>query len=63
MRIVKKEYDNFLDRSEKLRVENSTKFGFEKMIEEFEKLLPKTILDDEAPKQKPINLPKLNKIK
>jgi hypothetical protein len=33
------------------------------MIEEFEKLLPKTISQEELPKQKPINLPKLNKIK
>jgi hypothetical protein len=33
------------------------------MVEEFEKLLPKTVSQDDSPKQKPINLPKLNKIK
>ena len=61
MRIVRKEYDNFVERAEKLRVENSVKFSFNKMAEEFEKLLPQ-VVKEEAPKLKPINLPKLNKI-
>lgn len=61
MRIVRKEYDNFVERAEKLRVENSVKFSFNKMVEEFEKLLPQ-VVKEEAPKLKPINLPKLNKI-
>ncbi len=63
LKIVKNDYQKFTDRAENLRVDNSINFSFEKMVEEFEKLLPKTILVDEAPKQKPINLPKLNKIK
>ncbi len=63
MKIVKNDYQKFLDRSENLRIENTTKFGFQKMIEEFEKLLPKTVSQEDLPKQKPINLPKLNKIK
>ncbi len=63
LKIVKNDYQKFTDRAESLRVDNSINFSFEKMVEEFEKLLPKKILVDEAPKQKPINLPKLNKIK
>jgi glycosyltransferase involved in cell wall biosynthesis len=63
MKIVKSDYQKFLDRAENLRIENSTKFSFQRMIEEFEKLLPKTVSQEESPKQKPINLPKLNKIK
>ena len=63
MKIVKNDYEKFLERAENLRLENLTKFSFEKMIEEFQKLLPTNISVDEAPKQKPINLPKLNKIK
>ncbi len=63
MKIVKNDYQKFLDRSENLRTENVAKFSFHKMIEEFEKLLPKTISQEDLPKQKPINLPKLNKIK
>lgn len=63
MKIVKNDYDNFLDRSEKLRIDNSSKFSFENMIVEFQKLLPAVVPAEEVPKQKPINLPKLNKIK
>lgn len=63
MKIVKNDYQKFLDRSENLRTENVAKFSFQKMIEEFEKLLPKTVSQEDLPKQKPINLPKLNKIK
>ncbi len=63
MKIVKSDYQKFLDRAENLRIENSSKFSFQRMIEEFEKLLPKTVSQEESPKQKPINLPKLNKIK
>lgn len=63
MKIVKSDYQKFLDRAENLRIDNSTKFSFQRMVEEFEKLLPKTVLQEELPKQKPINLPKLNKIK
>lgn len=63
MKIVKNDYQKFLDRAENLRIENSTKFSFRRMVEEFEKLLPKTVPQEELPKQKPINLPKLNKIK
>ncbi len=63
MKIVKNDYQKFLDRSENLRIENTAKFGFQKMVEEFEKLLPKTVSHEDLPKQKPINLPKLNKIK
>ena len=63
MKIVKNDYQKFLDRSENLRTENVAKFSFQKMIEEFEKLLPKTVSQEDLPKHKPINLPKLNKIK
>jgi glycosyltransferase involved in cell wall biosynthesis len=63
MKIVKNDYQKFLDRAENLRIENSTKFSFQRMVEEFEKLLPKTVSQEDLPKQKPINLPKLNKIK
>ena len=63
MKIVKSDYQKFLDRAENLRIDNSTKFSFQKMVEEFEKLLPKSISQEDSPKQKPINLPKLNKIK
>jgi glycosyltransferase involved in cell wall biosynthesis len=63
MKIVKSDYQKFLDRAENLRIENTSKFSFQRMVEEFEKLLPKTVSQDDSPKQKPINLPKLNKIK
>ncbi len=63
MKIVRNEYENFTERAENLRIENSTKFSFDNMVAEFQKLLPTTISTEDAPKQKPINLPKLNKIK
>lgn len=62
MKIVYNDYDKFTERAESLRKENMEKFSLDAMMKEFEKLLPKTLTQD-APQQKPINLPKLNKIK
>ena len=63
MKIVRNEYENFTERAENLRIENSNKFSFDNMVVEFQKLLPTTLSTEDVPKQKPINLPKLNKIK
>ena len=63
MKIVRNEYENFTERAENLRIENSNNFSFDNMVVEFQKLLPTTLSTEDVPKQKPINLPKLNKIK
>ena len=60
LKLVHKDYDTFLSKSETLREENLEKFTLNKMKEHFEKIIkPSTVV----PQQKEINLPKLNKIK
>ena len=60
-KLVKKDYDTFLPKSEILRIENKENFSMEKMIEKFKSLIPIEIKQE--PIQKQLNLPKLNKIK
>ena len=60
-KLVKKDYDTFLPKSEILRIENKENFSMEKMIEKFKLLIPIEIKQE--PIQKQLNLPKLNKIK
>jgi hypothetical protein len=61
LKLVEKDYDKFSDKSEILREENLNKFTLEKMKEKFLEILKPYFI--EAPKQKEIVLPKLNKIK
>ena len=61
LRLVKKDYDTFLLKSETLRTENKEKFSMEKMTDKFKSLIP--LETKEEPIQKQLNLPKLNKIK
>jgi len=60
-KLVKRDYDTFLPKSETLRIENKENFSMEKMIEKFKSLIPIEIKQE--PIQKQLNLPKLNKIK
>jgi glycosyltransferase involved in cell wall biosynthesis len=61
LKLVKKDYDTFLPKSEVLRIENKENFSMEKMIDKFKSLIPLEV--KEEPIQKQLNLPKLNKIK
>ena len=60
MKLVKKDYSTFLERSELLRKENVVKFSFTAMTEKFKMLLSPLLT--EAPKKKDLILPKLQKI-
>lgn len=60
LKIVKRDYETFLERSESLRVENNSKFSLAAMIDVFKGLMPTTT--KQTPEQKLIKLPKLNKI-
>ena len=60
LKLVYKDYEDFLVKSEILRIENLEKFTLNKMKERFEEIIkPNTMV----PQQKEIILPKLNKIK
>jgi glycosyltransferase involved in cell wall biosynthesis len=59
LKLVHKDYDKFLERSEALRIENYEKFSIEAMKEEFKKLI-QTV--PSTPKQTQLVLPKLTKI-
>lgn len=61
MKLVKKDYETFLVKSEILREENKEKFSLDKMVEKFKSYIPTET--KEEPVQKQLNLPKLNKIK
>jgi glycosyltransferase involved in cell wall biosynthesis len=60
MSLVKNDYDTFLERSEKLRVENSEKFNLNSMTEEFKSII---VQFTNKPKEQKLVLPKLTKIK
>jgi glycosyltransferase involved in cell wall biosynthesis len=62
LKLVYKDYDTFLAKSEILRKENLEKFTLNKMKERFENIIT-TNTSTVAPQQKEIILPKLNKIK
>ncbi len=59
LKLVKKDYNNFLNRSEKLREENVNNFSLEKMKIKFEYILTPFI---NQPKEHKLILPKLDKI-
>lgn len=59
MRLVKKDYETFLERSETLRKENSTKFTIEKMKEKFLEILKPYF---NKPVENKLVLPKLTKV-
>jgi glycosyltransferase involved in cell wall biosynthesis len=61
LKLVHKDYDTFLAKSEILREENLKKFTLNKMKERFETII--TTNTTMAPQQKEIILPKLNKVK
>jgi glycosyltransferase involved in cell wall biosynthesis len=61
LKLVHKDYETFLAKSEILRKENLEKFTLNKMKERFENII--TTNTTVAPQQKEIILPKLNKIK
>ncbi len=58
-KLVHKDYEKFLERSESLRLENTEKFSMEAMREEFKKLIQEV---PSVPKQTQLVLPKLTKI-
>lgn len=60
LNVVQENYEQFLTRSEMLRVENSEKFTLDKMKEKFQEILNQHAV---IPVEKKINLPVLNKIK
>ena len=60
LKLVKKDYPKFLEKSELLRIENSEKFTLEKMKDKFRELIgPLTTV----PQPTKLNLPKLTKVK
>jgi glycosyltransferase involved in cell wall biosynthesis len=61
LKLVHKDYNTFLAKSEILREENLKKFTLNKMKERFETII--TTNTTMAPQQKEIILPKLNKVK
>jgi glycosyltransferase involved in cell wall biosynthesis len=61
MKLVKKDYETFLVKSEILREDNKEKFSLDKMVEKFKSYIPTETKEEPVLKQ--LNLPKLNKIK
>ena len=61
LKLVHKDYEKFLEKSEILRVDNMEKFTLSSMKDKFENILKYYLV--EPPKQKEIILPKLNKVK
>lgn len=61
LKLVEKDYEKFVVKSEVLREENLNKFSLIKMKDKFQEILKPYLI--EQPKQKEIILPKLNKIK
>jgi glycosyltransferase involved in cell wall biosynthesis len=59
MKIVIKDYDKFLEKSEKLRVFNSEHFTLDKMKDKFETILTQNTIQ---PKEHKLVLPKLTKV-
>lgn len=59
MKLVKKDYDQFLSRSEELKKENKEKFSLSKMKDVFETILKPILI---VPSEKKLLLPKLTKI-
>ena len=60
MKLVHKDYDKFLEKSETLRIENKEKFSLEKMRETFKDMFQ---LFSTKPQEQKLVLPKLTKIK
>jgi glycosyltransferase involved in cell wall biosynthesis len=60
MKLVHKDYDKFLEKSETLRIENMEKFSLEKMRETFKDMFQ---LFSTKPQEQKLVLPKLTKIK
>ena len=60
MKLVHKDYDKFLEKSETLRIENNEKFSLEKMRETFKDMFQ---LFSTKPQEQKLVLPKLTKIK
>jgi glycosyltransferase involved in cell wall biosynthesis len=61
LKLVQKDYDKFLLKSEILREDNLNKFTLNKMKDRFQEIIKPYVVGQ--PKQKEIILPKLNKIK
>jgi glycosyltransferase involved in cell wall biosynthesis len=59
LKLVYRDYDKFKEKSEELRIENTSKFTLEKMKEVFKTFIPTFT---EQPKEHKLILPKLNKI-
>jgi glycosyltransferase involved in cell wall biosynthesis len=60
LRLVQKDYDTFLEKSEELRIENSQNFSMGGMKSKFKSILEPYVT---VPKETKLVLPKLNKIK
>jgi glycosyltransferase involved in cell wall biosynthesis len=60
MKLVREDYDKFLEKSETLRIENMEKFSLEKMRETFKDMFQ---LFSTKPQEQKLVLPKLTKIK
>jgi glycosyltransferase involved in cell wall biosynthesis len=60
LKLVKKDYSKFIEKSETLRIENSDNFSMDKMKDSFLKIIQPYIVTQ--PKQTKLILPKLNKI-
>jgi glycosyltransferase involved in cell wall biosynthesis len=63
LKLVQKDYERFVEKSEELRKENGDKFSFESMKVTFKNIIEKYNKVTQAPVQTKLILPKLTKIK
>jgi glycosyltransferase involved in cell wall biosynthesis len=63
LKLVKKDYSKFLEKSELLKIENKEKFSMEKMKELFQSYIEPLVVFTKQPQETKLKLPKLNKVK
>lgn len=63
LKLVKKDYPKFIEKSELLKNENKEKFSMEKMKELFQSYIEPLVIFTKQPQETKLKLPKLNKVK
>jgi glycosyltransferase involved in cell wall biosynthesis len=63
LKLIKKDYNKFIEKSEELRKDNIVKFSFESMRDVFKNIIQTHYKTVQTPVQTQLNLPKLTKIK
>ena len=62
LKIVFEKYDDFIERSEKLKEENTENFSIEKVTSDFKDILTNIDVRVDKPKKVDLKIPKLTKI-